>query len=162
MAAVERLDSAEATVAAGRRLAAALLAGDGAGDGDGDALVIYLHGDLGAGKTTFARGFIAACGHTGRVPSPTYTLVEPYDAGGRRLYHIDLYRLSDPGQVDELALQDLDEPGVVMLIEWPERGADRVARPDLELTFAVAGAGRTVECVARTVAGKRLLAHKIV
>jgi len=156
MADVERLDSADATAAAGRRLAAALLAGDG------DGVVIYLHGDLGAGKTTFARGFIAACGHTGRVPSPTYTLVEPYDAGGRRLYHIDLYRLSDPGQVDELALQDLDEAGVVMLIEWPERGADRVARPDLELTFAVAGAGRTLQCVARTAAGKRLLAHKIV
>ena len=148
------LDSPEATVAAGRELAAAVGA-------IGDGAVIYLHGELGAGKTTFARGFLEGCGHRGRVPSPTYTLVEPYELDGCRVYHVDLYRLADPSEVDELGLIELEGSDVVLLVEWPERGAGRLQSPDLELTLDVRDAGRGLRRVARTAAGKRILAHKI-
>ena len=83
------LPDAEATEALGARLAELLAPAPG-------GWLVTLNGGLGAGKTTLARGFLRALGHTGRVPSPTYTLVEPYEAGGRRVLHMDLYRLSAP------------------------------------------------------------------
>lgn len=154
MCKTEWLDDEEATVAAGRKLAAAVSATRP------ERVIVYLNGDLGAGKTTFARGFLQGLGHEGRVPSPTYTLVEPYEFERHTVYHIDLYRLADPAEVDDLALTDLTGPGVVMLIEWPERGHGRIAPPDLELTLALDGDGRSLQHEPRTAVGKCLLDHE--
>ncbi|NND37648.1 MAG: tRNA (adenosine(37)-N6)-threonylcarbamoyltransferase complex ATPase subunit type 1 TsaE [Gammaproteobacteria bacterium] len=151
----EVLDSPDDTVSAGKRLAEAARAAAGEG------AVIYLRGDLGAGKTTFARGFLEGFGHRGRVPSPTYTLVEPYELDGFTVYHIDLYRLSDPSEVDELGIAELDGPGVILLIEWPDRGAGRLQGPDLALTLEVRDSGRALRREGFTSAGERLRAHKI-
>jgi tRNA threonylcarbamoyladenosine biosynthesis protein TsaE len=102
-------------------------------------LVIALNGDLGAGKTTFVGGLLRSLGVTGPVRSPTYTLVEPYKldvAQGRRVYHLDLYRLADAGDLEMLAPRDLLDPGAVLLVEWAERGGRALPVADLSLTFA--------------------------
>ncbi|MFW2404206.1 MAG: tRNA (adenosine(37)-N6)-threonylcarbamoyltransferase complex ATPase subunit type 1 TsaE [Gammaproteobacteria bacterium] len=151
----ELLGAPDDTATAGKRLAAAV------SDVAGDGAVIYLRGDLGAGKTTFARGFLEGLGHRGRVPSPTYTLVEPYDFGRLHVYHIDLYRLADPSEVDELGLTDLEGAGVVLLIEWPEHGSGRIRSPDLEITLEVRDSGRMLHRKAFTPAGERLLVHEM-
>jgi tRNA threonylcarbamoyladenosine biosynthesis protein TsaE len=149
------LDGPEATAAAGQMLAAAMRAAGA------DELIVYLVGDLGAGKTTFARGFLHGWGHTGRVPSPTYTLIEPYEFEGLRIYHIDLYRLNDALEADHLGLAELPGPRVVMLIEWPERAADRLPAPDLTIMLeVVANHRRSIEMTPSSAAGERLLAHK--
>lgn len=93
--------------------------------------VIHLAGDLGAGKTTLARGFLRGLGHAGPVKSPTYSLLEPYDTPGGRVLHLDLYRLADPDEAAWLGLADHQEDGVRLLVEWPERGAGWVPRADL-------------------------------
>jgi tRNA threonylcarbamoyladenosine biosynthesis protein TsaE len=106
-------------------------------------LIIELNGELGAGKTTFVGGFLRALGVVGAVRSPTYTLIEPYDlsnaVGGTsvlRVYHLDLYRLSNATELEMLALRDLLEPGAVLLVEWAERG--RGALPDADLVIQLA------------------------
>jgi len=150
-----RLISPEATVAAGHELANAMRALDMS------QLIIFLVGDLGAGKTTFARGFLRGWGHVGRVPSPTYTLIEPYELETATIYHIDLYRLSDPDEIDDLGLAELPGPGVVMLLEWPERAGDRLPGADLTVTLQVADDNRRdIEFRASTALGKGLLAQK--
>ena len=150
-----RLDSPEATVAAGQALAAAMRALEI------NQLIIFLVGDLGAGKTTFARGFLHGWGHSGRVPSPTYTIIEPYEFDSVEVYHIDLYRLTDPGETDDLGLAELPGPGVVMLVEWPERAGDRLPGPDLTVALQVAGDDRRdIEYKASSATGKRVLAQK--
>lgn len=151
---LDELPTADDTAAAGRRLAEAIL------ETGIDRVIIHLCGDLGAGKTTFARGFLDGFGHRGRVPSPTYTLVEPYEFGRFNVYHIDLYRLADPSEVDDLGLVDLDGSGVIMLIEWPERGADRILAADVRLTFEVRDSGRGLRREALTEGGRRVLDHK--
>jgi len=145
------LDSAAMTTAAGHELAAALTAGAV------EQAVIYLRGELGAGKTTFARGLLEGMGHTGRVPSPTYTLVEPYELDAWQVFHVDLYRLADPGEVEQLGLTDLYGPQAVMLIEWPERGAGRIEPADVELRLDLQGEGRSLLALALTPNGERLL-----
>lgn len=106
------------------------------------SLVITLSGELGAGKTTFVSGLLAALGHGGPVRSPTYTLIEPYEFGPRRVYHLDLYRLATPAEVEGLAIRDLLEPGSVLLIEWPEKGQGALPSADLMLQFDYLEAGR--------------------
>ncbi len=101
--------------------------------------LVFLEGGLGAGKTTFARAFLRALGVAGTVRSPTYTLIEPYDLtgmfSGRRVLHLDLYRLSAPDELDDLGLRDEFEQALI-LIEWPERGAGALPMPDLVLSLA--------------------------
>ena len=122
-------------------------------------LVLYFEGELGAGKTSLIRSVLASLGHTGRVPSPTYTLVEPYLLERHRVLHVDLYRLRDPAELDDLGLADVDEQGrvSVLLAEWPSRGAGRLPGPDLILRLALDGDGRKVCLNACTGVGSSLL-----
>lgn len=122
-----------------------------------EAVTILLSGELGAGKTTFARGFLRALGHEGPVPSPTYTLIEPYRVEGRDVHHVDLYRLTDPQELEYLGWRDL--AGGIALIEWPERSPALTAAADLEVTLALAPPGRRAALAARSRAGRRLLAR---
>ena len=144
--------SAEETQAMGARLAAAIVAAD-----EPAPLVIALTGDLGAGKTTLVGGLLRALGHHEPVRSPTYTLIEPYQLGGRDVNHCDLYRLRDPSELEDLGLRDLLTPRSVLLVEWPERAGNRLATPDLSLAFGYLDDGRTVDCAAATEPGLRLL-----
>lgn len=143
MAEPARLDlrDASATVAAGRRLAAAV------SRVRPGSLVIYLEGELGAGKTTFARGFLAGLGHAGRVPSPTYTLIEPYDVPGYRVFHIDLYRIRDPRELADLGLAELTDPGAIALVEWPEQGVGHLPPADLRICLSLSGGGRMLAVI---------------
>jgi len=101
-------------------------------------------GDLGVGKTTFTRYFLRARGITGPVKSPTYTLLEPYELSDGMLYHFDLYRINDPWELELAGFAELFDEPCLRLVEWPERGADWLPKPDLELRFAGDGAQRSV------------------
>ena len=99
---------------------------------------LYLSGDLGAGKTTWVRGFLAACGVHALVRSPTYTLVELYGVGAVTVLHLDLYRLQDGSELEPLGVRDWAQPGYLWLIEWPERAVGRLPPPDLRVTLSAA------------------------
>lgn len=142
----------EETVAAGKELANAVKS-----VASGRGLVIFLHGSLGAGKTTFSRGFIQGLGHRGAVKSPTYTLVEPYEQLEPATWHFDLYRLGDPEELEFMGIRDYLQPGNVCLVEWPERGAGILPTPDLDLTLAADRDGRALSLLARTEMGRQLL-----
>lgn len=105
--------------------------------------VVFLHGELGAGKSTLARAWLRALGVAGAIRSPTYTLVEPYELGtGGRALHLDLYRIGGAGELEFLGLDD--PAGVALwLVEWPERGAGALPPPDLEVDLALSGPGRS-------------------
>ena len=117
------------------------------------ALTAYLQGELGAGKTTLARGFLRELGVTGIVRSPSYTLLESYEAAGLRVLHLDLYRLDGAQDVGELGWREEWTPGALFLIEWPERAAGAIPPADLRLTLSIAGQGRQARIEAPTVAG---------
>jgi tRNA threonylcarbamoyladenosine biosynthesis protein TsaE len=119
--------------------------------------VIHLHGDLGAGKTTFARGLLQALLPGTRVKSPTYTLVERYDTPAVRVLHLDLYRLADPAELEFLAVRE-ELGGAALLVEWPDRAARTLPPAALELRLDPQGAGRLVRATAQGAAGQRLLA----
>jgi tRNA threonylcarbamoyladenosine biosynthesis protein TsaE len=104
--------------------------------------IIYLSGELGAGKTTLVRGLLRGYGHTDRVKSPTYTLLEPYQLSDRQCYHLDLYRLADPEELVFLGLEDLLQPDALLLVEWPERGHGILPAPDLSVEITHQGKQR--------------------
>ncbi|MEO5829248.1 MAG: tRNA (adenosine(37)-N6)-threonylcarbamoyltransferase complex ATPase subunit type 1 TsaE [Rhodanobacter sp.] len=136
-----------ATTALGAQVAGALV----------DGLVLYLHGPLGAGKTSFARALLTTLGVGERVKSPTYSLVEGYVAGDRPAWHLDLYRIADPGELEWLGLDALADPAAVVLVEWPERGAGALPAADAELALDYAGAGRQASLRALSRRGMHLL-----
>lgn len=103
---------------------------------------IFLRGELGAGKTTLVRGFLQALGHRGPVKSPTYTLIEPYHLGNRAVFHLDIYRLSSPEELDYLGIRDLMVDDNILLIEWPERAAGILGKPDLQIDLEYKGTAR--------------------
>ena len=133
-----------ATVKAGTQLAVALNTG----------AVIYLEGDLGAGKTTFTRGVLRACGYQGSVKSPTYTLCEPYELrDGLQLCHFDLYRLSNPEELEFLGIRDYVASNAILFIEWPNRGEGWLPPADLSVSLSESGEGRELTMVALTARG---------
>ena len=122
----------DATVAFGRLLST-LLEGHG---------LVTLQGNLGGGKTTLCRGLIQGLGHPGKVKSPTYTLVEPYDLPAGKVLHYDLYRLADPTDLEFLGMRDFLDAQTLTLVEWPERAGTHLPPADLALSLSVQDAGR--------------------
>jgi len=116
--------------------------------------VVYLRGELGAGKTTCARGLLQELGAAGKVRSPTYTLIETYSTSRGTCVHVDLYRLQGGSDVFELGLRDYLLPGHLLLIEWPERGGSSLPAADLELALDYFGSGRSARLQSRGEIGK--------
>lgn len=127
-----------ATIAFAQKLAPALREGG----------VLYLCGELGAGKTTFARALLQALGAGERIKSPTYSLLERYRANGHDAFHLDLYRIAAPDELEYLGLDELRDPQAIVLVEWPERGTGALPAADLELLLEHAGQARTARLCA--------------
>ncbi len=120
-------------------------------------MVIYLRGELGAGKTTLVRGILHASGVRERVKSPTYTLVEPYTVSSLYLYHFDFYRLKNPDEWVDAGLREYFNGDAVCLVEWPDKAGGQLPAPDLTIEMAVAGGGRSITLSADTEAGRNCL-----
>lgn len=143
----ERIADAVAMAALGARLAPALLGG----------ALVFLHGPLGAGKTTLVGGVLHALGHGGAVKSPTYTLVEPYAIGGEHVYHFDLYRLRDPEELEFLGVRDYLQGQGIVLVEWPEHGLGCLPEPDIDIFIALDGDQRIVHYESRSKRGTEIV-----
>ena len=121
----------QATEALGAALAERVVAG-----------VVWLQGDLGAGKTTLVRGWLRALGHAGAVKSPTYTIVEPYRLNDRPIYHFDLYRLADAEELEMIGGRDYFDENALCLVEWPQRAGAALPKPTLVVTLTPSAGGR--------------------
>ncbi len=141
------LPDENATLALAQRLAAQLKPG----------MVIYLRGDLGAGKTTLVRGVLNALGHAGRVKSPTYTLLEPYRAAGLDLRHFDLYRLHDEEEWEAAGFRDEFDGNNIFFVEWPEKAQGLIPQADVEIAFGILEQGRNAEVHANTEMGRQCI-----
>lgn len=142
----EYLADEAATLAFGRKLALATSLGG----------IIYLRGDLGAGKTTLARGILRGYGYEGAVKSPTYTLVEPYEFDQCHIYHFDLYRLADPEEVEFLGSEDYFQAPNLCIVEWPERGSGFLPPADLQISLETEADGRGLRCRVYTGKGRNI------
>lgn len=143
------LDNEAATLAFGAQMAKNLTAG----------LVIYLQGDLGAGKTTLVRGILRGLGYSGKVKSPTYTLVEPYIFSSYTVYHFDLYRFMDEEEWEAAGFRDYFSPHTICFIEWPSQAKNLLPAPDIEVIFNIEGDARKLQCIATSLIGKQCLAQ---
>jgi tRNA threonylcarbamoyladenosine biosynthesis protein TsaE len=143
------LEDEIATLKFSQRLAAQLQQG----------MVIYLQGDLGAGKTTLVRGVLNALGYIGRVKSPTYTLLEPYQVAGLDLRHFDLYRMNDEEEWESAGFRDEFNGQNIFFIEWPDKARNLLPPADVEIIFEILPQGRRVEIFGHTQTGKVCLMH---
>lgn len=141
----------EATVAFGKKIA------DAVKNELNHGVVVYLNGDLGAGKTTLTRGFVQGMGHSGNVKSPTYTLVEPYELADWQVYHFDLYRLSDPEELEFMGIRDYFNSQSSCFIEWPERGQGVLANADIVIDLAYQGEQREICITGKSELGCQLV-----
>jgi len=132
--------------------AATLRLGAALAEGIGPGRVLHLSGELGAGKTTVVRGLLRELGHTGRVKSPTYTLVEVYVVSRLNLYHFDFYRFKDPGEWRDSGFREYFNPNSVCVVEWPERA--ELSPPDLAVRLAIEHGARRAWLSAGTPAGE--------
>lgn len=139
--------TARAMEALGKRLGRALT-------GSG---IVFLHGELGAGKTTLSRGILRAYGHAGAVKSPTYTLVEPYELPEATLFHFDLYRLQDSMELELMGFRDYFRDDALTLVEWPERGSGMLPRADLDVHILAINGGRKVTLTVLSDRGRSVL-----
>ena len=130
----EALADEQATLAFGTELAQRLQPGS----------LVFLHGDLGAGKTTLVRGILRAFGHSGSVKSPTYTLLEPYETSFGSVLHFDFYRIGDPQELEFIGIDELMDSSAIKFVEWPERAVGQMPEPDVDIFLNVVGSGREV------------------
>jgi tRNA threonylcarbamoyladenosine biosynthesis protein TsaE len=135
------------TVFWGEKIAAALKKGG----------VVYLYGELGAGKTTLCRGILRAYGHQGAVKSPTYTIIEPYELEFVNVYHFDLYRMVDPEEWEYLGVDEYFSPENICLVEWPEKGANYLPASDVNITLLYHENGRKIIVSASSHRGVEIL-----
>ena len=145
------LEDESATIAIGKKLA------DIVKKQLEQGIVVYLYGDLGAGKTTLTRGFVQGMGHVGHVKSPTYTLVEPYDLNNWLVYHFDLYRLSDPEELEYMGIRDYFAANCCCFIEWPDKGQGMIKEPDLRIDLAYSEEKRTINIQAKSALGELIV-----
>ena len=122
-----------------------------------DTRLIYLHGPLGAGKTTFVRGMLRALGYDGAVKSPTFTLVEPYEFTPRHFYHFDLYRMNHPEELEFIGIRDYLRGNGLCVVEWAERAQDILPTPDLDIIISLTETGRMMRITSLTARGKASL-----